>query len=179
MTEQLLTSEEFIKSVTNISDNLNGKVMQAAIREAQDIDLQNIIGSCLLDKLKNLCASGDIKNPENAFYKEAISKLQYFLAYTVIVKLCCITSYKIDNMGVSRTHDENIDYATIDEVYNMQDFYQKKADYFAYELQKWLMKNRQEFTELDCCTCESISANLNSSATSGIFLGGRRGKFRK
>jgi len=52
ITDTLLTSPDFVKSVTNISDNLNGKVMQAAIREAQEIDLKQIIGSCMLSKLK-------------------------------------------------------------------------------------------------------------------------------
>ena len=32
-TEYLLTSEDFIKSCTNISDNLSGKYLQGAIRD--------------------------------------------------------------------------------------------------------------------------------------------------
>jgi hypothetical protein len=52
MAEILLTSEKFVKSVTNISDNLEGKYLQAGIREAGDIYLENILGSSLLSALK-------------------------------------------------------------------------------------------------------------------------------
>ena len=45
----LLTSEEFVKSYSNISNNVNGKYLRVAIREAQEIELRGILGSFLLD----------------------------------------------------------------------------------------------------------------------------------
>ena len=50
--EYLLVSETFVKSVTSISDNVSGKYIQSSIREAQEIALKSILGTCLLDKLK-------------------------------------------------------------------------------------------------------------------------------
>ena len=106
ITDTLLTSPDFIKSMTNISDNLNGKVMQSAIREAQEDELKEIIGSVMLKKLKKLIADDEIDLPENIHYLELLDECQYFLAYEVISKLCIITSYKIDNAGVVKTNDE-------------------------------------------------------------------------
>ena len=68
MAEILLSSENFIKSVTNISDNVSGKYILASLREAQEIGLKNIIGDCLLEKLKVLIKSG-IDAQENLKYK--------------------------------------------------------------------------------------------------------------
>ena len=68
MAEILLTSERFVKSVTNVSDNLEGKYLQAGIREAGDIYLENILGSALVQALKRKVADGSIAQTENAAY---------------------------------------------------------------------------------------------------------------
>ena len=76
MAEILLSSENFIKSVTNISDNVSGKYILTSLREAQEVGLKNIIGDCLLEKLKVLIKSG-IDAQENVKYKYLLNKCQY------------------------------------------------------------------------------------------------------
>lgn len=177
MTEILLTSEEFVKSVTNASDNINTKVMQTAIREAQEIELKEVIGSTMISKLKSLVDSGEIEDEENAAYKELLNECQYFLAYTVLVKLCMITTFKIDNIGVSKTSDENIESLGVDDTLHVQNFYQKKADYFQGILQSYILKNKANLPEICQNKCHEIKSNLYSAASGGLWLGGRRGKW--
>lgn len=172
----LLTSEEFVKSYSNISNNVNGKYLRVAIREAQEIELRGILGSCLLNKLKELVDSGEIELPENGIYKEIIEQCQYFLAYTTVKNLCLTTSYKIDNIGVSQTYDENIQSMSLDDTYNIMEQYARKADYFCGLLQEFLLQRKAFIPELTDSQCSCIKANLTNSATGGIWLGGRRGK---
>ena len=80
--EYLLTSEDIIKSCTNISDNLSGKYLQGAIREAQETALRDVLGSCLLDALKARLAEGHGTLPDG-WYKELADRCQYFLAFFV------------------------------------------------------------------------------------------------
>ena len=176
ITDTLLTSPDFIKSMTNISDNLNGKVMQAAIREAQEIDLKEIIGTVMLKKLKTLVADGTIENEENENYLDLLNECQYFLAYTVIAKLCIITSYKIDNAGVVKTSDERVENASEEEIYNIQEFYQRKADYWISQLQAFILNHLGVLPEITETQCREIHATLYSAANTTIFLGGARGK---
>ena len=176
MAEILLTSEKFVKSVTNISDNLDGKYLQAGIREAGDIYLENILGSSLLSALKAMVADGSIQAPENAAYKQLLDVARYFLAYTAIVQAMQMCDYKIGNAGVVKTPDQNVVTATDEERDRKVEFYQAKADAHAFRLQKHVLNNRSLFPELDECACEAIRSNLFSAATSGIFLGGPRGK---
>lgn len=174
--DTLLTSPDFVKSVTNISDNLNGKVMQSAIREAQEIDLKQIIGQPMLTKLKTLVKNGEIHQEGNEDYLDLLNECQYFLSYTVVSKLCIITSYKIDNAGVVKTADENIQNATEEEIFDMQNFYQRKADYFCSQLQYYILNHLGLLPEITEAQCLEIRANLYSAANSSIWLGGRRGK---
>lgn len=176
MAEILLTSERFVKSVTSISDNLEGKYLQGAIREAGDTYLTGILGSSLTGALKRKVADGTISDPGNAAYKDLLDVAQYFLAYTAAVHVLQTVDYKIANAGVVKTPDQNVVTATDEERDRKVEYYQAKADACAYRLQMHVLNNRSYFPELDDCACRQIRSNLYSAATCGIFLGGPRGK---
>ena len=178
MAEILLSSEAFIKSVTNISDNVAGKYILSSLREAQEIGLKSILGDNLLEKLKELVKSG-IDAHANIKYKYLLGKCQYYLAYMTIVEMVYKVSYKIGNAGVVKATDENLQVASFDEIIAQKEFYQGKADFHCLEIQNYILDNRADFPELDDCTCRKIHATLHSAATCGFFLGGARGKRRR
>ena len=62
MAEILLTSEAFVKSVTNVSDNLAGKYILPSIREAQEQGLKGILGDPLLAKVKDLTGGNSLES---------------------------------------------------------------------------------------------------------------------
>lgn len=170
----LLTSEDFVKSISPISDNIAGKYLLSSIREAQEIHLKSVIGSALLERCKELVQGGELE--QHTFYAELVEKCRYYLAYFAIAECVPKVSYKIANAGVVRTTDEHLQAPTFSEVALIEKQYKNKADFYCYELQKWVCANSTQFPELTECDCERISANLRSSASCGIFLGGARGK---
>ena len=175
MAEILLTSESFVRSVTNVSDNLAGKYIVPSIREAQEQGLKGILGDCLLSKVKQLISS----NALDGKYKELVDHCQYYLAYAAIVEVTNKVSFKIGNFGVAKSQDENLQVASYDEIVKMQYYYQTKVDAYCLELQTWLLDNKDSFPELNECHCRKLSSNLYSAASCGIFLGGSRGKIRR
>ena len=179
MAEILLSSEAFIKSVTNISDNVAGKYVLSSLREAQEVGLKSILGDSLLEKLKTLVADKIIDQQDNIMYKYLLNKCQYYLAYMTIVELVYKVSYKIGNAGVVKATDENLQVATFEEIVAQKEFYQSKADFHCMEIQNYILENRSSFPEVDDCTCRKIHATLHSAATCGFFLGGARGKRRR
>ncbi len=176
MAEILLTSENFVKSVTSISDNLAGKYLRPSIREAQDIGLRGILGDTLLEKLKALVGSGDIAKEENLAYKALLDRAQYYLAYNAVVEVAAKVSYKIVNFGVAKSQDENLQTASPEEISQMRFYYQSKADHCCVELQNFLLNNRRDYPELTEGDYNRIHSNLYSAASSGIWLGGPRAK---
>lgn len=175
MAEILLTSESFVRSVTNVSDNLAGKYILPSIREAQEQGLKGILGDCLLSKVKQLISN----NALDGKYKELVDHCQYYLAYAAIVEVTNKVSFKIGNFGVAKSQDENLQVASYDEIVKMQYYYQTKVDAYCLELQAWLLDNKGSFPELNECHCRKLSSNLYSAASCGIFLGGCRGKKRR
>lgn len=178
MAEILLSSETFIKEVSNISDNVSGKYILPSLREAQEQGLKGILGDNLLSKLKDLVKNHHLDLPENSMYKALIDRCQYYLAYKTIVEVTYKVSYKIGNFGVAKSNDENLQVATKEEIDNQRYYYQAKADAYCFELQGWILDNRESFPELTECHCRKIKSTLYSAATCGIFLGGQRGKRR-
>lgn len=176
MAEVLLSSEKFIKGVTNISDNVAGGYILPSLREAQEIKLKGILGSNLYSKLLTLVGNGEIDSEVNSAYKALVDECQYFLAYTTISMVVEKVTYKITNFGVAKSSDENLNVATAVEVGNTKEYYQSKADYYAFELQNYLLENRTSFPELRDNQCYKIQSNLYSAASCGIWLGGARGK---
>ena len=176
MTEILLSSEKFIKSVTNVSDNLAGKYILPSLREAQEIGLRGILGDCLLQRMKEIAAQKAWNDPANVAYNALLERAQYYLAYATIVEVTNKVSYKIGNFGVAKSDDENLKVASQDEIAKQQYYYTSKADYYKLDLQNWLLENKAAFPELTECACRKIRANLYSAASCGIWLGGPRGK---
>lgn len=174
MKKILLVSSNFIKNITNIDDNMPGKLIEPAIYEAQAEGLRGVLGDSLVDKLEELVDTGDIDREGFEAYKQLLTKCQYFLAYTAITNICMLTAVKISPAGLEQVSDEHMDPLDIDDSFRLQSFYQKKADYLCYQLQNYVLNNKEAYPELRECDCRMIKANLFSAATTGLWLGGRR-----
>ena len=122
MKNVLLTSPDFVRLNSNISDNVNSKVLATAIREVQEDELQEILGQLLFEKLQDLVESGEISNEENTKYKELLDKAQMFITYRVIAEIIVMLNMKIDNAGLIQTRDENMDYMGLDDTMTMKNY---------------------------------------------------------
>ena len=134
MTEIYLIEPELVKQLTNVSDNLEGKVLGPAIIEAGNA-LREIVGDALCDKLEELILSGEIELDESFNYKLLLEKAQYFLAYTAAANVTVLTAVKVDNFGVSRSTDEHIESLSLTDVFTISEHYQRKADEYCGKLQ--------------------------------------------
>ena len=176
--EILLISESLVKSETTLDLNVAGNYLQQAIKAAQDLDVEPVIGTSLLNKFKELIADNDIRLDENYEYEYLLNEyIHPFLCYSVLEEICIPISYKIANAGVSRVDDEKLSSSQRQDVVLLKDYYCKKADEYKRRLQKYLCCHKAEFPELkDCGCCTGVKPNLNSAADTGLWLGGPYGR---
>lgn len=177
--EILLTNEQMVRGLTNIDNNVQSKFLLSAIRESQEIGLQEIIGTPMLNKLKEIIHKGTVCDDENIVYKALLDEIQLYLAYACIVKLCLITSVKISNGGLQQNSDENLTVLGISDTLTVQEQYQQKADFFARRLQQYILDNKADLPEISEKTCNGIRANLYSAASTNLWLGGPRTPAKK
>ena len=172
--ETLLTSTNTIRTITNISDNVSDKYLLSALREAQEQSLVEITGQPLLKALKTMVESGTVD--DNAPYRQLLDHIKYYLCYKAVSNLCVIVSFKIDNIGVNQTSDENVRSLEMKDVFKMSDYYLQRSDFYRKRIQDYLLNNRGDFPELDSISDNQINPNLSTTASTGLFLGGRRGR---
>ena len=172
----LLISENYLRTNFNISDNVQSKYLLSAIRQAQEINYQSVVGGAMLRKLTTLISEGKIKKAENDIYKQLVDASQMFLAYSAICELIVIVNIKIDNIGVNMTSDENVEVLGLDDMFRMQDYYRTKADYYLNVLQNWIVNNVNSLPEINSHNIHDIYSNIYSAASCGVNLGGARGK---
>lgn len=173
----LLTSEDYIKTHSNLNDNTWGDYLLPAIRTAQDIGLQQILGSCLYNALTDMVDDGSITDIENTAYKTLLDDyIQDYLMFQVITDLVPIIGVKLANLGTLVSNDEHIQNLSEAERNNIKQYYQYRADFYCKRLQRFLLENKEAYTELDECQCSQLKANLDSAASTGLWLGGFRSR---
>lgn len=170
----LLTNENLVKAVTNIFDNVNGNYILPSIKIAQDLDLEDVIGTVLKEELQKQVYSNTYKNRYKMLLDDYI---QPFLTYSAIVRLIPTVSCKITNAGVVKTDDEKMTSLSPSDVDKVKAEYQKIADAYRSKLGRFLMANYNDYPELkEYRDVSDIRANVYSYASSSICLGGNRGK---
>lgn len=172
----LLTSSDYIKNHSGLHDNTYDKMVLPALERAQDIDLTEILGECLVSSLQAKVADQSIEQPQNALYKVLLDNyVQPFLTYTTLSNIVIELGQVMGNGGIDYLTDEHRTSLSFDERGQLKDYWKHHADAYCGKMQKFLKNNRTAFPELQACACGE-GATLNSSASTGVWLGGARGK---
>lgn len=161
----LLTSPSFIRNISNISNNITDKTIKPAIEEAQRFRLRPIVGETIYNKLIAEVADGSIET--DTVYKNLLDAAQYVIAYYAIASIVLFNYSKTDNIGNVTVTDDNTASIGFSDTVSLSKLYEKKADAYAKDLQKYIIDNN--LIGGDC-------QNLSSSASTSIWLGGYRGR---
>lgn len=175
MKNVLLISENFLRTNFQISENLQSQFIIPAIRNAQFIKYQTVVGECLYNRLLEGVEEGDLTDEEKLLLEHS----KMFIAYSAIAELCEITSFKINNIGVNQTGDDRVTNYSVKDVMFIKQQFINHADFYLKDLQNFLLNHRDDYPELSECQCRQIKKNLYSAASCGVNLGGARGKYGK
>ena len=173
----LLTSSDYIKAHSSLNDNTYDKMIVPALTRAQDLDLTECLGECLVSALQTKVGDGTISEAGNVLYKLLLDNyVQPFLTYTTLGNITLELGQVMGNGGIDTVTDEHRQSLTFDERGQIKDYWLHHADAYRKRMQNFLTNNRGAFPELSGCSACEEGPNLNSAAGSPIWLGGARGK---
>ena len=178
MEKVLLLDEELMKSTLSVDNNLASGYIRPAIILAQDIYLEETIGTALMLKLKSVVFDKmkngkDIPQP----YKALLDKVQKMLMHYATAYIIDNVSGKISNAGVLRTEDEKMTSLSASELAERKANAIHYGDVYRGRLQRFLIANYNDYPELkEHHSIAELRAQLYSSASCGLWLGGVRGK---
>lgn len=148
MTKVFLISEDTLKSETIINDNTGSEYIKPAIETAQDIYLQQLIGSELLDKLYDLVENGQIEVEANSHYKELIDEhITNYLKYMVLSEITIPLAYKYRNAGVVQATGDHYQQTTLKDAQLVANHYTLRANFYSERMSKFLCTNSGKFPE--------------------------------
>ena len=151
MTNTFLISEVKLREYTDLDNNIDTALIKNAIREAQDIRLQSIIGTLLYEKIMDLVDSGDISLSENAKYKTILDNyIQDYLIYAAYwYSLDAIYLRSRNNGLIQPNGGENSD-AVDRSLYNLKrQSVEKKMEFYAEKLTEYIIEENTQYPELN------------------------------
>lgn len=148
MSKALLISDETLKSETIINDNTGSEFLAPAIETSQDIYLQQLIGTELLDRLYDLVITNDIVKDEHAAYKTLLDDyITNYLKFKVLSEVTIPLAYKYRNVGVVQTTHDNVQSTTLRDAQLVANHYELRATFYAERMSKYLCANADLYPE--------------------------------
>lgn len=166
-----LISDQTLKSETIINDNTGSEFLAPAIETSQDIYLQQLIGTELLDKLYELISNGEINDDKYSAYKTLIDDyITNYLKYKVLSEVTIPLAYKYRNVGVVQTTHDNIQNTSLRDAQLVQNHYDLRANFYAERMSQYLCANANLYPEYKSTRNGSdIMANSDAYTTNWVL----------
>lgn len=139
-----LISEQTLKDETVLNDNLGSEFIGPAIETSQDIYLQEVIGSMLLDKLYEDVANDTLDGQYKTLLDDYITP---FLKFKILSEIVIPMSYKYRNSGLVQSAGEHYQQSTMRDATMVQNHYEQRATFYHQRLTKYLNTNSGQFPE--------------------------------
>lgn len=158
----ILVSPSKIKQLTSVNENVEESDMFTAALNAQNTDLQPVIGSRLLWKLQELVSEGTLSLESNMPYKVLLDQyIQPYLCTMSALKLVPVISYKMRNKGLVNTSDDKVSNSSWTEMKSFMELLRTESTTYANLLKEFLTKNYSLFPELTSTENSLIGSNRN------------------
>jgi len=150
-----LISTNYLKDNSTINLNVEDSLIKNAILEGQRINIQQMLGTSLYDKIIELVGDDSIDDSINVNYKSLLTTyIQPCLTYWAQYHSIPFLNYKINNKNIGQQSSENTEPAELDEVKYLTSLVKDKAEFYTELGTKYLKKNTTlfpEFTTSDNC----------------------------
>lgn len=161
-------SENTIRSSSLVNDNVESGYILQAVKVAQEVRLQQIIGSRLYERLCAMVDDGSITTYPD--YKALLDgDIRNFLIYSTMAEIQPMLFGKLRNAGVVQSQDQQTQQVSLNEVHYLTEYYDTKADFFGKKIGRYLCANKSLFPEFSFsyahgeigASAESDTCNLN------------------
>ena len=141
MANKLLISENKLKAFTNINKSVDIDTIRAEIGIAQDIHLQNLLGTLFYDHLLN-----QISSTGNTFNADELTLVNDYIAdyliQTAYYEMIPHLHFRTMNRGIVKGDMESATGVDIDTMKYLRTIQKQRADFYMMRLQDYLITGR-------------------------------------
>lgn len=174
--EVLFISESYLKSTTFVGENVQSNVLTAAIKKAQTIKIQSILGKALYDKLvDDIYTAGGISgltgNYAILFEEYVVPALTNWALVECIVPL----TLKFTNKGITRAQDSYAEVIDLEWVKYIKNDARNEAEWYTQRLTTYLCNNMGLFPEYSDYSANDLYPSTKAGGyESGIYFKKRK-----
>ena len=144
MAKALLISRTDVVKWTSMNGNIDTDKFIQYIAIAQDIHIQAMTGTDLLEKIQAEIIAGTLANPYLALLTDYIKPV---LIHYAMVEYLPFSAYTIANKGVYKHGSENSETVSKDEVDFLMEKERKTAEYYKQRFIDYICQNNSDFPE--------------------------------
>jgi len=161
----LLVSEQRMKQWTALDNNIRIDVLTPSILQAQDIYIQDTLGTRFYNRLKEGVINTDLTVTENMFLKDYVGPclIQYAL-YLLLPNL----KYKMVEKGILNGTSEETQPTTLDEMKWLRESALDTAEFYNKRMLEWLKDNPGVFPEYTNPGVDGMMPNKDTPYFSGL-----------
>tara|TARA_R100000541_G_scaffold16016_3_gene25571 strand:+ start:1401 stop:1916 length:516 start_codon:yes stop_codon:yes gene_type:complete len=148
MAKALFITTKDIKRYSVLSGNVDPDKFIYMVEIAQDTEVQNYLGTKLLEKIQALIIAGTINDPANASYKTLLET--YVKPMTIYWALVCympFAAYTVANGGVYKHTSESSVTVDKDEVDYLVEKYRDIAQFYTNNFIDFMVYNSSNYPE--------------------------------
>lgn len=165
-------SVDYLKTNTTIQQNVDENILIPFILRAQEIYLQQLIGSALYDRLKDGVINNNLNSNEDTLLRQYIQPM--ISEYTFYLALPHI-NYKLTNKAVSQESSENSNPSGLDEIKFLRNSVLDMAQFYAKRLSKYLCDNDNLFPEYASADSDDNLLPNKKAYFNGVYLPRKKG----
>ena len=163
----LLVSEQRFKQWTQLDDNVRMNEITPFILQAQDIYMQDTLGTKFYTRLKNGIIANDLTADEGELLKNYIGPtLMQYALYLMMPSL----KYKFVNQGIVSGTSEGTTPTTLDELQYLRQTALDTAEFYNKRLIKYFMDNPNMFPDYQNPGVDGMMPNKQNPYFSGLVV---------
>ncbi len=168
MADVLLINRDDIVKLTGVGGNVDSDRYYPHIKTSQDMHLQPIIGTDLLNKLLTIVGDGTWEDAGNEDYAYLINTyITPILVYYTMVDFLPFQLYQIQNAGIFRSTSDNSITAEEGEMQTLTTSFRDKAEFHVRRINDYLCSNTTKFPEY----ISNSDEDMNPDSGTGSFHG--------
>jgi len=144
MAQALLITRDDLVKFTAINGNIDPDKFVQWIKVAQDIHIQNYLGTKLFDKITNALVAGNLANPYLTLLNVYIKPM---VIHWAMVEFLPFSAYTIANKGVYKHNSENSQNVDKDEIDFLVEKERSIAEHYTRRFIDYMSFNQSSFPE--------------------------------
>jgi hypothetical protein len=165
--EILLINEELLKKYTPLTDAVDPNLIRPCIYVAQDMYLQNFLGTNLINKIKDDVANETLTGNYEILLNDYVLKL---LIWWTMVELYPSLLYKHDNGNLVSRQSEDTTPVTKGEMESLKEKARENARFYTNRMVNYLRFNSSLFPEYTNNTNDNIFPDRNPYGKSSFLI---------